>query len=112
MPHMLIGYASNADRPAEVVSTPGVATLPELPLTSWHEDAYWAPYATYMEDVGEKGLRLTAALNKCERFRNVGLKKGAGFTLNALMLDTDEATLSDLSKLQRDGGDYRVATFV
>ncbi|CAK9036520.1 unnamed protein product [Durusdinium trenchii] len=81
---VLIGYASNADRPAEVVSTPGVATLPELPLTSWHEDAYWAPYATYMEDVGEKGLRLTAALNKCERFRNVGLKKGAGFTLNAL----------------------------
>ena len=29
------------------------------------------------QDVGEKGLRLHAALNKCERFRNVGLKKGA-----------------------------------
>lgn len=37
-----------------------------------------------MEDVGEKGLKLVSALNKCERFRNVGLKKGAGFTLGAL----------------------------
>ena len=33
--------------------------------------------ARWRQDVGEKGLRLTAALNKCERFRNVGLKKGA-----------------------------------
>ncbi|CAJ1438022.1 unnamed protein product [Effrenium voratum] len=77
---------------APVVSTPAdagtapseEAVLPELPLTRWHKDAYWAPYATYMEDVGEKGLRLVAALNKCERFRNVGLKKGAGFNLNTL----------------------------
>ena len=29
------------------------------------------------QDVGEKGLKLVSALNKCERFRNVGLKKGA-----------------------------------
>eukprot|EP00434_Breviolum_minutum_P005962 symbB.v1.2.005258.t1/scaffold304.1/size234131/17 len=70
--------------PGPVLTTPGVAVLPELPLTTWHEGAYWAPYATYMEDVDENGMRLVAALNKCERFRNVGLKKGAGFTLNAL----------------------------
>eukprot|EP00440_Ansanella_granifera_P030316 gb/GFBE01032938.1/.p1 GENE.gb/GFBE01032938.1/~~gb/GFBE01032938.1/.p1 ORF type:complete len:226 (+),score=37.44 gb/GFBE01032938.1/:1-678(+) len=37
-----------------------------------------------MEDVGERGLKLVAALNKCERFRNIGLKKGADFTLGAL----------------------------
>ena len=70
--------------PGPVLTTPGVAVLPELPLTTWHEGAYWAPSATYMEDVDENGMRLVAALNKCERFRNVGLKKGAGFTLNAL----------------------------
>eukprot|EP00435_Cladocopium_sp_Y103_P033457 s1142_g8.t1 len=66
------------------VTTPGYAAVPEQALTAWHDNSFWAPYATYMEDVGEKGLRLHAALNKCERFRNVGLKKGAGMTLNSL----------------------------
>jgi len=59
-------------------------TAAELPHTVWHEGEYWAPYTTYMEDVGERGFRLSAALNKCERFRNIGLQKGAGVTLNDL----------------------------
>mmetsp|Transcript_67779 Transcript_67779/g.157342 ORF Transcript_67779/g.157342 Transcript_67779/m.157342 type:complete len:312 (+) Transcript_67779:206-1141(+) len=37
-----------------------------------------------MEDVGERGLKLVSALNKCERFRSVGLKRGADLTLNEL----------------------------
>lgn len=56
----------------------------ELALTVWHDGEYWAPYTNYMEDIGEQGLKLTGALNKCERFRNIGLKKGAGFTLGAI----------------------------
>lgn len=60
------------------------ATHGELPLTVWHDGEYWAPYTTYMEDVGERGVRLLAALNKCERFRNIGLLKGSDFTLDVL----------------------------
>eukprot|EP00930_Biecheleria_cincta_P058970 TRINITY_DN44745_c0_g1_i1.p1 TRINITY_DN44745_c0_g1~~TRINITY_DN44745_c0_g1_i1.p1 ORF type:complete len:463 (-),score=66.55 TRINITY_DN44745_c0_g1_i1:425-1813(-) len=56
----------------------------ELALTVWHDGEFWAPYTNYMEDLGERGLKLTGALNKCERFRNIGLKKGAGFTLGAI----------------------------
>lgn len=34
------------------------AEIPELPLTTWREGAYWAPYATYMEAPGALNRRL------------------------------------------------------
>jgi len=80
--------ADTVDQPREQrgpKAHPSATVTPsELPNTVWHEGEYWAPYATYMEDVGERGFRLSAALNKCERFRNIGLQKGAGVTLNDL----------------------------
>ena len=42
---------------------------------TWLKGEILCPFAP--QDVGEKGLKLVSALNKCERFRNVGLKKGA-----------------------------------
>mmetsp|Transcript_34155 Transcript_34155/g.94160 ORF Transcript_34155/g.94160 Transcript_34155/m.94160 type:complete len:474 (+) Transcript_34155:36-1457(+) len=78
------GEASANSAFAAVTVPTATTELHELDLTVWHGGQYWAPYTTYMEDVGEQGMKLVAALNKCERFRNVGLKKGTGFTLSSL----------------------------
>jgi len=42
------------------------------------------PLVSYMEDVGANGLKLVAALNKCERSRSAALMRSANFDLAVL----------------------------
>lgn len=48
------------------------------------EKCWRVPLVSFMEDVGLKGLKLVAALNKCERSRSAALMRSAKFDLEVL----------------------------
>ncbi|CAE8594349.1 unnamed protein product [Polarella glacialis] len=56
----------------------------EVELMQTEGKQWVVPLTTFMEDVGPRGLRMVAALNKCERSRSAALMKGANFDLRVL----------------------------
>lgn len=78
------GLGTSVSSTAPVAAGAASAPRAEVDLMECGTSCWRVPLISFMEDVGPRGLKMVAALNKCERSRSAALMRSAKFDLEVL----------------------------